>query len=304
MSIEARLAAAAEACRLTLREDAFVAVLKLLGSRGQPEQAFRLLSRITVHPQSGAELAGLCAEIASEPEQNMVERTLLLLAAQDAAAQVSGLTVSDAVKALFAQEFEFFANPPTDWLKHFQVDDVRFREMVRIATLRRFPAGQFHWEISGFPRSWVAKARQPWAVMAHVIGRMGGFAPLFELHLNARRRNRLVLLEHEADISYYRAARSAEKQAGVRGLLLASWLFCRSTAQVTPHLSWLRRTPESAGALLVELGPASTDSGFLIGSELRRTLYEQGLYRPTLTCVLWPRKALIDWANQHPEFDL
>jgi hypothetical protein len=274
VSVEARLAAAAEACRLKLREDGFSAVLKLLGSRGQPDHAFQLLSRITVHPHSGAELAGLRAAITSEPEQNTVERTLLLLAAQHAIAQVPGLPVSDIVKALFAQEFEFFANPPAAWLKHFHVDDVRFREMVRIATLRRFPAGQFHWEISGFPRSWVAKARQPWAVVAHVIGRMGGFAPLFELHLNARRRNRLVLLENEANISYYRVARSVEKQAGVRGLLLASWLFCRSTAQVTPHLSWLRRIPESAGALLVELGPASTDSGFLVGSELRRKLYE------------------------------
>jgi hypothetical protein len=303
--VEVRLAAAAEACRLRLEEDSCAEVLGRLGPLGQPDRAFQLLSRITVHAGSGAEVARLCASIPSRPDQNAVERTLLLLASQYAIAQVPGLAVSDTVKGLFADEFEFFANPPAGCVGRFQADDVRYREMARVATLRRFPAGQFHWEVSGFPRSWVAKARQPWSVLAHVMGRMGGFAPLFELHLNARRKNRLILLEKEANISYYRAARAVEMQPAIRGLLVAgSWLFCESTAQVTPRLAWLRQTPQSAGALIVDLGPALADSGFLTGSEERRKLYEQGAYRPSLACVLWPRKPLIDWANQHPEFDL
>jgi len=304
VNVEARLAAAEEACRLRLEEDSFARVLSRLGPLGQPDRAFQFLSQITIHPGSGAELARQCASIPSNPGQNAVERTLLVLASRHAVAQVPGLAVSDSVKGLFADEFQFFANPPAAWVPCFQADDVRYREMARVATLRRFPAGQFQWEVSGFARSLVAKARQPWRLLAHVIGRMGGFAPLFELHLNARRKNRLILLEKEAGISYYRAARAVEMQPAVRGLMLGSWLFCESTAQVTPRLAWLRRTPQSAGALIVELGPASADSGFLTGSEERRKLYEEGAYRPRLACVLWPRKPLIDWANQHPEFDL
>lgn len=301
--MEARLAAAAEACRLKLQEDCFARVLSRLGPDGEPDRAFHLLSRITVNPESGAEVAKLSDSIPSDPGQYVVERTLLMLASLHAIAQVPGLAVSDRVKELFADEFQFFANPPSVWAARFQAADVRYGEMARIATLRRFPAGQFHWEISGLPRSWVAKARQPWKVLACVIQQMRGFAPLFDLHLNARRKNRLILLEKEANLSYYRAARSVEKQPAVRGLITASWLYCESTARVTPHLAWLRRTPQSAGALLVELGPAPADSGFLTGSEERRKLYEQGAYRPSFTCVVWPRKSLIDWANQHPEFD-
>jgi hypothetical protein len=304
VSFESRLAAAAGACRLTLEEDSFARVLSRLGSLGQPDRAFQLLSQVTIHPGSGAEIARLCPSIPSDPSQNVVERTLLVLACQHAIAQVPGLAVSDSVKGLFADEFQFFANPPSACVTHFQADDVRYGEMARIATLRRFPAGQFHWEVSGFPRSWVAKAHQPWRVLAHIITQMRGFAPLFELHLNDRRECRLILLEEEANISYYRAARSVEKQPTARGLMTSSWLFCERTAQVSPHLAWLRRTPQSAGALLVELGPASADSGFLTGSKERRKLYEQGRYRPNVTCVLWPRQSLIDWANQHPEFDL
>jgi hypothetical protein len=270
---------------------------------GQPDAAFRLLCRITTNPDSGLEVGRLCASIPSIPGQNEVERTLLLLAWQHAIPQLPGFAASDRVKQLFADEFQFFAHPPAAWVSRFRSDDVCFREMARIATLRRFPAGQFHFEISGFPLSWLARTHQPWRTL-YLIGRMGGFSPLFELHLNDRRKNRMVLLEKEANISYYRAALSIQKQPAVRGLMLASWLFCESTAQVSPHLAWLPRTPRSAGALIVDLGPAAADSGFQTGSEERCRLYAQGVYRPRTACVLWPRKSLREWADRHPEFDV
>jgi hypothetical protein len=95
-----------------------------------------------------------------------------------------------------------------------------------------------------------------------------------------------------------------ELQAGgARGVMMASWLFCSTTAEVTPRLGWLRRIPEEGGALLVDLGEAPADSGFLTGSEERRKMYEEGRYRPRMTCVLWPREALIRWAAGRPERD-
>jgi hypothetical protein len=303
IGMEAQLAAASEDCRLKLREGALAGVLGSLGPLGQPEGAFQLLSGIAVDAESGAEVARLSASISPQAVPDAVERALLILAPLHAAEKVPSLPVGDRVKELFAEEFRFFANPPAVWANHFQAHDVRYREMARVATLRRFPAGQFQWEIAALPRSGVAKARRPWQVLARVIGRMGGFGPLFELHVNARRRNRLVLLENEANLSYYRAARAVEKQPPVRGLLLASWLFCESTARVTPRLEWLRRIPLEGGASISDLGPAPADSGFLIGSEERRRQYEEGSYRPRTGCVLWPRKALLEWAARHPEFD-
>jgi hypothetical protein len=303
IGVEAQLADAAETCRVALQRAPLAEVLPRLASLGQSDQAFQFLSRITVRPESGAELGRLCASVPSDLGPHGVERALLILASQYAAARVPGLPVSDSVKRLFADEFRFFADPPAIWAGHFHSEDVRYHEMARIATLRRFPAGQFHWEVSGFPRSWVLEARQPWRLLVHVLGRMGGFSPVFEMHVNARRKNRLILVEKEANISYCRAARALEKQPDVRGLMLASWLFCESTSQVTPRLAWLRRTPQSAGAIIADLGPAPPDSGFLTGSDERRKLYEEGVYRPKIACVLWPRKAVIDWVNEHPEFD-
>jgi hypothetical protein len=283
-----------------LEEDPFQEVRARLGLSGKPETAFQILSSITVDPRSTAPLAALCASIPSETQA--VERTLLLLASQHAIAQVPGLAVSDRVKELFAEEFQFFVNPPPVWEPSFAYDGVRYGEMARVCTLRRFPVGQFQWEMSSFPKSWVMKARQPWKVLLHLTA-MGGLGPLFEFHLNARRKNRLVLIEKEANISYYRAARSLEKQPEVRGLFHTSWMFCASTGRVTPRLAWLREVPEAAGAFMVDLGPAAEDSGFMTGSEERRKLYAEGSYRPRSVCILWQRKSLIEWARQHPEFD-
>jgi hypothetical protein len=87
----------------------------------------------------------------------------------------------------------------------------------------------------------------------------------------------------------------------MRGFMMASWFFCGSTAKVSPRLAWLRTIPEAGGAELFDLGPAPQASGFLIGSEERRKLYEEGAYRPRMTCVLWPREQVLAWAEGRPE---
>ena len=299
---EGSLAAAEAACRTKLREEPFATTLGRLGPLAQPERAFEFLSHITVRPDSSAELVRVRG--AATSGENEVERTLLLLASQHALTKVSGLPVSDSVKKLLADEFLFFANPPEAWIDRFEATHVRYQEMARVATLRRFPAGQFHWELAAVPRSSLRKTSQPVKMLAHVILKMGGFAPVVEFHLNERRKNRLILLEKEANLSYFRVARSLERQPHIRALMLGSWMFCKSTAIVSPHLAWLRRTPEEGGALIAGLGPAEADAGFLTGSQERRKMYDEGTYRPQLTCVLWPRKQLIAWANRHPEFDL
>jgi len=300
--IQERLAQTAQTSMQALNEPAFAQVLSGLGPYAEPVAAFQLLSRVTA-TETPEELRRLCDANPLTKESNAVERALLLLACQHAAAQVPALPVSDRVKQLFADEFDFYANPSPAWIPHFRHDDLRYREMARIATLRRFPAGQFHWEITGLPKSWLLQTPRVLTLLSHVVGRMGGFAPLFEFHINSRRKNRLVLLEKEGNISYYRTAQALALQPHVKGLMLASWLYCESTAKVSPHLAWLRSVPQSGGALAVDLGPVHEDAGFLTGSEERRLLYQQGTYRPCMGCVLWARQDLIAWAARHPEFD-
>lgn len=293
---------ASEACGQALGLAPLAQIVKRLGEYADPVAAFHLLSQVTAQGGESA-IQALRNSIASDADDTNVERALLLLASQHAVTQVPTLPVADRVKELFADEFAFFANPTPAWIPKFRFDNVRFREMARLATLRRFPAGQFHWEIACLPRSWVFKTPRIWKLLRHVLGRMGGFSPLFEFHLNARRKSGVMLLERQANISYFRTAKSIEQQPAIKGLMLASWLYCESTAEVSPHIAWLRTVPQSGGALAVDLGPAPEDSGFLVGGGDRRKKYYEGTYRPRIGCVLWARQDLIAWAKQHPEFD-
>lgn len=129
---------------------------------------------------------------------------------------------------------------------------------------------------------------------------MRGFSPFLEPHLNDRRKNRLTLTQAEGIRSYYLMARSLELQTGVLGLAAFGWLFSPATGKVSPQLAWMREFPLKHGAVGVSsVGPAPDDTGFLIGSEERRRQYEQGQYKPTLGYILWPRRAMIEWAKRH-----
>ncbi len=291
-----KLSSARYACEAALQTGQFFR--KLEGPDGL-RRAFDLLAAMTSsrHPERK-----IPAEFADIPEPDLAYG-LLLAASLHTIAQLAALPVSSAVKDLFLDEFLFYAAPPAAWRKRFLFSDVRFQEMGRIATLQRFPAGQYHWELAAFPRSWLPKVAQKWSAVRGALLPMRGFGPLFELHVNERRKNRLVLLENETSLSCYRAARSLELQPGIKGIMTASWLYCESTGVVTPHLAWMRRLFVDAGATIVDLGDAPADSGFLIGSAERRKLYEEGRYRPKLSCVLWPRERVLRWAGEHPEFD-
>ncbi len=234
-------------------------------------------------------------------EPHALERWLLIRAALAAMPKLPAYPVCDEVKSLWADEALFFVRPPAAWLSTFALGHVRFREMVRIAMLRRFPAGQFHWEMSGLPRSYMLRTawRDRLPMLRYVFGQLGGFRPMAEIHVNDRRRNRLTLTEAEGEKSYYLLATSLELQPEVKGLFTESWLYCDTTAAVSPRLAWLRRFFLDNGAILVSLGPAAPDSGFLVGSEDRRRLYEAGEYRPTMTYVLWSRRAMLAWARRY-----
>jgi len=279
--------------------------LRLLTDRlaGQAIDAAAELTKGTAKRESSRHLAALAPATAVEAQT--LGRWLLLRAALSALPGIPSWRVSEPVKRLWADDVLFYAKPAGD-PSIFAVDNVRFQEMARIVTLRRWPAGQFHGEIAALPRSYALHTSvRLWPkLFATLAFELRGFGPLVETHLNVRRKNRLFMTESEGMRSYYRLARSIELRPEIKGLLAGSWLYCASTAEITPHLAWLRGFFLKNGAFAAAIGPAPTDSGFLIGGEKRRQAYEEGLYRPTLTYILWPRKKMLEWAEQFPEPDV
>jgi hypothetical protein len=259
-------------------------------SEGSQEQTRLLKSRLV---QDG----GLA-------DDGAFERCLLVDAAAHACSLLPTLPVTARVKQFFCAEFNYVATADSTAFGKMQVGSPRFAGIAKTTTLRRFPAGQFDWEVSAIPRSALLRVSPAHiaSTAAFVVWRMRGLGPVFFSHLNPRRPNR-SLLEVEANRSYYQMARTMELQPKIRGFAAHSWFRSPATHAVSPHLAWLSRVFLENGGCVVEAGPEPSDAGVLYRSETRRRLFESGKFHPTRGLVLWPRRAMIAWAAAHPEFE-
>jgi hypothetical protein len=226
----------------------------------------------------------------------------LLEAAIASAPLVPALPLPECVIERIAEEFFFMARADHETLAGGRGARSRYERLWKIATLQRFPAGQFEWEVSGLSRGDVLRVspRELPRVVWFIARRMHGLAPVFFSHLNPRRAER-SLVEIEANRSYYRMAQALEMQPHILGFGACSWFRSPGVHRVSPHLAWLSAVFVENGGLVVEAGRDDPDSGVLARSATRRTLYQSGKFVPTRGLVMWPREAMIAWARQHPE---
>lgn len=294
-----------DSCEAALEEPDLRELGQALATRGLARAAIsRIVAAVTEDRSSLVPLQQLKDEIARQQPADapLFQRLVLLNAALEHLPTVQSLPVPESVKQFFYDEFGFFASEPGAAAARFAFGNAAFGAMCKIATLRRFPAGQFHWEISGVRRSDVLAVppRHLPATLAFVAARMRGFGPVFFSHLNWRRPHR-SLLEDEAIRSYFRMAKAIELQPEMKGFAACSWFRSPGTHAVSPHLAWLSRVFLDNGGFVVEAGPDDPTGGVLHRSKTRQRLFEAGAFKPTKGLVMWPRKAMIAWAAAHPE---
>jgi hypothetical protein len=300
-----RIDAAAADVAASLRDPSLARVSRALDRRGLAAECRDIVSRITTIDGLQDRVCAIRADVQRDDPAmpaGALERVLILQTALDALRRLGALPVSDDVKRLFCEEFEYMAHPS----RAIGLDAAKgsFVAFCQLATFRRFPAGQFHWDVSGIPRSWLldAKGRDRLRLFYWIAAKLRGFRPVFFSHLNANRRNRSVLTEREANRSYYRMAQSMALQPAVKGLVTCSWLHSPDTFAASPHLAWVNRPFLEHGGLVVVLGPADPHSGVLTRSPERQKLYEAGRFKPTTGLAVWPRAQVLGWAERHPEF--
>jgi hypothetical protein len=301
------LASATNICREALAMPAMQRVAEIINANGHaPERVPRIVGEVSEAPSTHAPLARLRdaadREGFTETERSF-ERFVLLTAALDTLPRLPHVPVSGDVKALICDEFRFYASHPGEHAPRFDIGSASFTAMCKTATLRRFPAGQFDWEVGGIRRSDIAQVSPARLIQTVTFAalRMRGLQPVFFSHLNWRRQNR-SLLETEANRSYYRMAQSMRLQPGIKGFAACSWFRSPGVHRVSPNLAWLSRVFLENGGYVVEAGPDSPEGGVLHRSRTRRALYDAGKFRPTKGLVMWPRRAMIEWAAAHPEF--
>jgi hypothetical protein len=300
----------AETCTHALQQPVFEHIGAVLAEQGfDSASCHRLVESIDELPASHQVVFGLKSSIERlSPElvaNCQVERYLLLNSALRIVSSIAELPVADSVKELYREEFAFFTDPDANRLAMFQVGQYRFAEMCKIASLRRFPAGQVHWELSGIPRSsllHVDPLEVP-RVLNFIARKLKGFRPCFNAHVNGRRKNSLMLLESAQNAAYYRIAKSMELQPSVLGYISTSWFYSPTASKVSPHLKWLSSVFLENGGMIVDLGADTPDSGALVGSRDRKALWDKGEFQPRKAMAIWPRQEMLRWAAQHPELE-
>jgi hypothetical protein len=233
------------------------------------------------------------------------ERKLLLDQALISLPKIAALPVDGTVKQLFCKEFMFIAEPTDDALPKFSIDAYTFVAMARLVLLERFPAGHYHWEVSGFPKAWLPKVplRLLPVTLRFLLFEARGMKPWFVSHMRGTGPGNPFLVESEFRKSFFRMALALEKQPHIQAVMAQSWLHSPETHRVSPHLAFLNRIFVEAGGIVTDLGPAAEEDGFATGNKQRAELYRSGLYKPTVGVAACSRRQAIAWARKHNEIE-
>lgn len=234
----------------------------------------------------------------AEPRPYLFERYAVLLAALHSVTKLAALSVPNDVIQLLLREFASLTVPRESELDWFDAGGRSFVAICKLVTLRRFPGGQFHWEVEGLERSSFLRVKGLDRVrVAGAVLRLGGVSPMFVPHMPWRKQ--LVLLERQQLLSYYRMAEAMRRQPQIRGLVAESWIHSPDLPHVSPHLAWVNRVFHEWGGLVVRSGPAEPLSGVFEGGGLRKRLADEGKFSPTVGLAIWPRRAMLRWAAHY-----
>ncbi|NQZ25372.1 MAG: hypothetical protein HRT55_03550 [Colwellia sp.] len=96
--------------------------------------------------------------------------------------------------------------------------------------------------------------------------------------------------------SYLQLAEMLKRDKTIKGVIRGSWFFDPEIKKISPHLSYLQDLPLQHGAKLFYIGSDKSGCAFS-KSKARLKLYHDGKYTPKNYLLVWPREAIIHWAD-------
>jgi hypothetical protein len=264
-----------------------------------PDAARVWLQSITEEPSSSACIESLVSAARRRgaiPEGDVsIERWLLVRQGLDAITSPPMARLANSARRLTCDVIVSLAQDDPWFHANVLASNVRFRELAKIVTGRRFCAGLFHWEECGIRRRWLFKVPpRDWMQFAGTVLKMGGFGPTMFLHLNPRRGSP-HLCEPDISRSLAALAESLDRRTDLRGIAAASWIRSPDTHRVSPRLAAVNAPILAGGGFVTTVGVAPADCGVFANSGHRQRLYQEGKFTPTIGLVLWPRDAVLRW---------
>jgi len=174
----------------------------------------------------------------------------------------------------------------------------RYCKDLGLATLALVAVGMRVAEVrSGIHRRALIEGplRQIPAKLAGIL-QAGGFRFYIQAHVHDPQIKSLVVSERK---EYWRCcALLCKVMPELKGLISIGWIVDPALEWVSPRIYDSGRIPSENGALYFNLGStAQSIQDALTRSKTRQALYEQGRYRPANWLRIWPRQALIAWAD-------
>ena len=179
--------------------------------------------------------------------------------------------------------------------------DILLKDLA-IGRHKMFPAGaQLVEPHSCFHRALLVRGGPRQALrMIRLMLKTGGHQGWYQIHTHP-----LELSEFNPDgwnVCYARIAGMLERHRDCKGMWGGSWFYDPALAQVSPRLAYLREIPTNNGAELF-YSNEDTHGGALATSKTRRALHESGKYNPKSYALIWPRDAMIRWAQSYSPSD-
>jgi hypothetical protein len=177
-----------------------------------------------------------------------------------------------------------------------EVDDLLLKDLA-ICRQWLFPTGaQIVEKCSAFDRSlMLRRGPKQFLTVVRTILACGGNRPFYQIHTHL---NELEEFNPEGwDACYLRIAEMLRLNPEIKGMWGGSWFYDPALESVSPNLVYLRSRPEQNGAIVV-YSNIDIDGGALSRSNTRRDLYNQKRYMPTAYALIWPRDALLEWAEK------
>jgi hypothetical protein len=227
-----------------------------------------------------------------------IERYAALNALLAALERVGEHSLTPSIRRQFEAVAREWAAMAPHWADHFDLEGYRFVDIVRLASLNRFLAGDVGFEfMRRLPYSFIFRCHPlnlP-GLLAQVFGPMRGAGPALSLHFNYARRNQLILPQKEFERALWRMAKVLERNPELTGVTSNAWFHSEALRETFPRLVWMRDLFLGADAYAVDLEPGHAED---IGhnSAKRKELYDAGKFMPRHTLVLWPRASVLAWA--------
>jgi len=174
-----------------------------------------------------------------------------------------------------------------------------FKKDLSISALNLWPSSSIcHYERMTLPRRFIVAdgMKQLLAGTRMLLWTLKNNRCLYETHNEDRRTNPHFLEQGWREL-YQEMAERLEGEPHIAGVFAASWFWDPRIAEISPKFAYLRALPESGGASFYFLREDNTSNHVALQNKKRKRLYDEGKYIPSSYVMIWPRSALLQWAN-------